>query len=233
MDTPLTSVIMPVFNGALYLRAAIESVLAQDHTRFELIIVNDGSSDGSEAIIAEFPTALAIHQGNQGVAAARNAGIARAAGSLLAFLDQDDTWTPDKLRLQSGYLEMHPELDFVLAMQRLSLAPGCSAPGWLRPEHLDAPQIGFLPGTLLARRSAFERVGGFDPQYRYGSDDADWFARAKDAGLRHAVMPEVLLNRLIHDGNRSAQVREGNRELLRIMRASIARRRGPATGDTS
>ncbi len=226
MAKPLVSVVIPIYNGERYVRGAIESVLAQDYPHFELILVNDGSTDSSARIMEDYPRATAIHQGNQGVAAARNAGIGRATGQLFALLDQDDTWTPHKLRLQVEYLEAHPEIDFVLAMQKLSLEPDSGVPSWLKPELLAEPQIGYLPGTLLVRRAAFERVGGFDSQFRFGSDDADWFTRAKDAGLRRAVMPEVLLNRLIHDGNRSALVREGNRELLRIIRASVMRQRG-------
>ena len=225
MAEPLVSVVIPIYNGERYVRGAIESVLAQDYPHFELILVNDGSGDSSARIMEDYPQAVAIHQQNQGVAAARNTGIERANGQLFALLDQDDTWTKDKLRLQVEFLEAHPEVDFVLAMQRLSLAPDCEVPSWLKPELLVEPQIGYLPGTLLVRRAAFERVGGFDPQFRFGSDDADWFTRAKDADLRRAVMPNVLLNRLIHDGNRSALVRDGNRELLRIIRASVKRQR--------
>ncbi len=109
-NNPLVSVIIPVYNGERYLAEAIGSVLAQTYTPFELIIIDDGSSDNSSGIARSFKEVRYYHQSNQGVAAARNAGISFAHGGFIAFLDQDDIWMHDKLSVQMDYLLQHPEV---------------------------------------------------------------------------------------------------------------------------
>src|ERR1043165_3045241 len=123
---PLVSVIIPVYNGARHLRAALESVFAQTYRSFEVIVVDDGSVDESAIIAQSFPEVRYIHQTNCGVAAARNHGIEAARGEFLAFLDQDDLWTPDKLRLQIEYLLSHPEIGYTLTRQKFFLDPGAT-----------------------------------------------------------------------------------------------------------
>src|SRR6476660_1471039 len=113
-EKPLVSVIIPVYNGTCYLRAALESVFAQTYRPFEVIVVDDGSLDDSGVIAQSFDDVRYIHQENQGVAAARNNGIEVARGEFLAFLDQDDLWTPEKLKLQMGHLLSDPELGYTL-----------------------------------------------------------------------------------------------------------------------
>src|SRR3982751_2380169 len=107
MELPLVSVIIPVHNGAKYLRAALESVLAQTYSPFEVIVVDDGSVDDSGVIAQSFNDVRYIHQANQGVAAARNHGIEAARGDFFAFLDQDDLWTPEKLTFEVDHLLSH------------------------------------------------------------------------------------------------------------------------------
>src|ERR1044072_1619841 len=117
----LVSVIIPVYNGGRYLRAALESVFAQTYRPIEVIVVDDGSADDSGLIAQSFPEVRHMRQQNQGVAAARNNAIAASRGEFLAFLDQDDLWTPEKLRLQIGYLLTHPELGYTLTQQKFFL----------------------------------------------------------------------------------------------------------------
>lgn len=108
-EPPLVSVVMPVYNAQATMRRSIESVLEQSHRNVELILVNDGSKDGSPAIMDDYaardPRVVAIHQANGGVAAARNRGLQAARGSHVAFLDSDDWWTPDKLALQLDHMQ--------------------------------------------------------------------------------------------------------------------------------
>src|SRR5688500_924354 len=111
---PLVSVIIPVYNGARFLRAALESVFAQTYRPIEVIVVDDGSADDSGVIAQSFPEVRYIRQENQGVAAARNNAIEAARGEFFAFLDQDDLWTPEKLRLQIEHLLDHPEVGYTL-----------------------------------------------------------------------------------------------------------------------
>ena len=151
-------------------------------------------------------------------------GIAAAVGEFLAFIDHDDTWSPQKLRVQMGYLLAHPEIGFVLARMRVYLEPGTPCPPWLKPEFLSEDQAGAVPSALLVRRSVFEQVGEFNAAYRIG-EDTDWFARAKDAEIRMVILPEVLLQRRIHAANLSHQRATGDALILRALRASLERQR--------
>lgn len=225
MGPPLVSVIMPVYNGELYLSEAIESILAQTYRSIEIIAVDDGSTDNSAQVVRKYGDVRYFYQTNQGVTAARNAGISHARGDMIAFLDQDDMWPPHKLTTQVNYMLEHPEVGFVLARQRLFIEPETKKPSWLKEETLLNNQVGYLPGTFLVRRSVFEQIGVFDLAYRIGSD-ADWIARARDAGVTMVILQEVLLDRRIHNQNQSAQVGIMHPELVKLLKASIDRRRG-------
>lgn len=224
MEPPLVSVIVPVYNGERFLACALDSVVAQEHRPIDLIVVNDGSRDGSEAIARSYTEVRLIRQPNQGVAAARNAGIAAARGDFIAFLDQDDCWTKDKLRIQVRYLQQNPRVGYVLARQKMFLEPGTVPPPWVRRELLDRDQVGYLPGAMMVRRFVFEQIGTLNPRFRSG-DDSDWFARAKDAGVPMAVLPDILLHRRIHEANLSSRTALAHAELLKAMKASIDRQR--------
>ncbi|MHB0870578.1 MAG: glycosyltransferase family A protein [Chloroflexota bacterium] len=224
MSNPLVSVVIPVHNGERYLEAALRSVEQQDYEPVEIIVVDDGSSDGSARVSWSHTGVRYLYQLNQGVAAARNWGIDVASGEFIAFLDQDDRWVPHKLSAQVGYLLGHPEVEFVLSRQRHLLEPGTPRPAWLRPRILESDQLGSPPGCWLVRRQTFDRIGRFDPSL-VNSSDTDWLTRAKDAGGPMAVLPEVLLLRRIHDSNASYQTATTRAELLRVMRRSIDRQR--------
>ncbi len=110
---PLISVIIPTYNAGHFLSDAIASVRLQAYEPLETIVVDDGSTDDTRSLMAEWPEVRYLHQPNQGASAARNAGIAAATSDLLAFLDVDDLWTPDHLRLLLPHLIADPELQFV------------------------------------------------------------------------------------------------------------------------
>jgi len=221
---PLVSAIIPVHDGARFLREALRSVLAQDYPRIEVIVVDDGSTDGSAGIAREHAGVRCLGQPNGGVASARNAGICAAQGELLAFLDQDDLWWPGKLRVQAAFLRDHPEVDCALAHQRIVLESGTPRPEWLPEGLLERNHAGYFPGTLLARRHVFDRVGLYAPEAP-PAESADWFARARDAGIRMAVLPDVLLTKRIHGANQSHDVPAVRRGVLRALKASIDRKR--------
>jgi len=223
-EHPLVSVIIPVHNGARYLRAALESVFAQTYRLFEVIVVDDGSTDDSGIIAQSFPDVRYIHQANQGVAAARNHGIEASRGEFLAFLDQDDLWTPEKLKLQINYLLSHPGVGYTLTQQQFFLDPGATLPAWFRKELLTSVHTGWVLGTLVVRRTAFEQVGNFATGYSAASD-GDWFFRAKAAGIPMEVVPELLLLKRIHGSNESAHAKEILSELRKVVKSSLDRQR--------
>jgi glycosyltransferase involved in cell wall biosynthesis len=223
-EKPLVSVVIPVYNGARYLREALESVFAQTYRPFEVIVVDDGSVDDSSLIAQSFLEVRYIRQANQGVAAARNNAIDTARGQFLAFLDQDDLWTPEKLRLQIGHLLSHPELGYTLTQQKFFLDPGAALPSWFRKELFDSVHTGWVLGTLVVRRTTFEQVGNFSAGYA-AANDSDWFFRAKAAAIPMAVVPELLLLKRIHEANESARAREVLSELRKVVKSSLDRHR--------
>ncbi|HXQ69952.1 MAG TPA: glycosyltransferase family A protein [Pyrinomonadaceae bacterium] len=224
IEQPPVSVIIPVYNGARFLRAALESVFAQTYRPFEVIVVDDGSVDDSGIIAQSFPEVRYIQQANQGVAAARNNGIEAARGDFYAFLDQDDLWKPEKLKLQIDYLQSHPETGYTLTQQQFFLEPGATLPPWFRKELLSAVHTGWVLGTLVVRRTTFEKVGNFATGYS-AANDSDWFFRAKAAEIPMAVVPELLLLKRIHEANDSGRAKEVLSELLKVVKTSLDRQR--------
>ena len=223
-EHPLVSVIIPAHNGGRYLRAALKSVFAQTYRPFEVIVVDDGSTDDSGVIAQSFPEVRYIQQANQGVATARNNGIDAAGGEFFAFLDQDDLWTPEKLRLQIAYLLNHPDVGYTLTQQQFFLDPGAIIPAWFRKELLSEVHTGWVLGTLVVRRSAFEKIGNFATGYSAASD-GDWFFRAKATEVPMAVVPELLLLKRIHGANESARAKEILSELRKVVKSSLDRQR--------
>jgi glycosyltransferase involved in cell wall biosynthesis len=223
-EHPLVSVIIPVYNGARFLRAALESVFAQTYRPIDVIVVDDGSVDDSGIIAQGFPEVRYFRQTNQGVAAARNHGIEAARGEFFAFLDQDDLWTTEKLEVQLRYLQSHPDLGYTLTHQQYFLEPGAALPAWFRKDLLSSVHTGWVLGTLVVRRAIFEQVGNFATGYS-AANDSDWFFRAKAAGIPMAVVPELLLRKRIHEANDSGRAKEVLSELLKVVKTSLDRQR--------
>ena len=221
---PLVSAIIPAHNGERYLGEAIRSVLAQDYHPLELVVVDDGSTDGSARVASGFPGVRLLRQENRGVADARNAGVRASRGAILAFLDQDDLWCPSKLRAQVRRLLGDPGLGFSLGHQRLFLEGGTPEPPWLRVSELDRPHVAYFPGALVVRREAFERVGGFRADAVPG-EGADWFLRAQELAIPKAIVPEVVLLKRIHHTNQSGDMSEARQQVLRALGRSLQRRR--------
>jgi glycosyltransferase involved in cell wall biosynthesis len=224
---PLVSVVVPVHNGERYLAECLASVFAQTWRPLEVIVVDDGSTDGSAAVAATAGPVRILSQANAGVATARNAGVAAAQADFIALLDQDDLWLPAKLAVQMQHLLDDPALDYVLTGQERFIEPGCTLPAWARPHQVDTVVGGCEPSAVLFRRAAFERVGPFDPRFIVASD-ADWFFRATDAGLRMLLLPDALLRRRLHGENNSRFTDLGNRELRQVVMESVRRKRASA-----
>jgi glycosyltransferase involved in cell wall biosynthesis len=210
------SVVIPVWNGARFLDAAVASVLAQDEPPLEVIVVDDGSDDDTPAVLARWPSVVAIRQPHQGVATARNVGCARARGELIALQDADDLWAPHKLRLQIAHLDAHPEHGYVAAHYVDFLEHGMPRPAWSSPE----PRAGAV-GNLVVRRAVWLEVGPFDPM---DPSDLDWSLRARELGIRAGVVPEVLLFRRVHGGN-ATHTSDGRAIRMRALGAALRRRR--------
>ncbi|WP_017655072.1 glycosyltransferase [Fortiea contorta] len=225
MSQPLVSVIIAVQNGEQYLNQAINSIVAQTYPNVEILVVDGKSTDQTEAIAKSYPQVRYLHQTAKGLSDAWNTGINAAKGEMIAFLDHDDYWTPNKLALQVEYLIQHPEVQSAIAHFCFILAhPDQSIPTGFKPQLLQKKLIGRIPGTLLVYKTVFDYIGQFDTNLKIASD-VDWFTRAKDQNISLVVIPEVVLYKRVHNNNLSSNALVNNQELLGILKQSIARQR--------
>jgi glycosyltransferase involved in cell wall biosynthesis len=223
---PLISIIIPVYNGAKFVREAVSNILAQQYPATEIIFVDDGSTDDSEKVIS----ALEIdhryfYQENQGPAIARNRGIKEATGDFIAFLDVDDLWPVNNLHhLMDEILEdesimvVHghaqlTEKDAVTGTYEYIGNPGESFPGFL--------------GAGLYRRDAFNRVGTFDTLFAYTGEDADWFKRASELDFNLKKLNEVTLFVRRHGDNMTGGRTLVELNTLKVFKKSLDRIRNP------
>jgi glycosyltransferase involved in cell wall biosynthesis len=245
MEGPAVSTIVPAFNAERFLGEAIESVLAQDYRPHEVVVVDDGSTDGTAEVAAAFPEVQLIRQANLGPAAARNAAIEAASGELIALLDADDLMEPDRLETQVTYLLEHPEAAAVLGRQELLIESGVDPPRWATelPAMIESvggkgmsERIPVLPDhptpSMLARRSAFEQVGPYDTSFRLG-EDVDWVIRAWECGLELAAVDDVVIRRRVHGANLTYDEAGCMRALLRMLKTRIERGRRGGTGSAA
>jgi glycosyltransferase involved in cell wall biosynthesis len=224
-DQSSVSVIIPVYNCQAYLAEAIDSVLSQTCPPGEIIVVDDGSSDDSRDVAMRYSGQVRyVHQENQGIGAARNRGVDLAAGDLLAFLDADDVWLPNKLAIQMAAFESKPDLDMVLGQVEQFVTPELSADA--RATIGDGEQVmpGYVAGTVLVKRDSFLRVGPFSTDWRVG-EFMDWYAKAREAGLRDVMLPDIVTRRRIHTSNVGIRERKSQGDYVRILKAALDRRR--------
>ena len=220
------SVIIPVYNGARYLAETLDCVFAQTMAPHEIIIVDDGSTDDSPDILRRHGDRLiVIRQENQGVAAARNTGLAHATGEAIAFLDQDDIWPAERNRIMAEALAADPAIDVVAGL--VEMRNEATAPRTLSFE-LTTAHREMLVGSLLIRRGVFERVGNFNPVVGYG-DDTDFMLRRVEEGVPTLRLDIVTLVYRFHDHNTSVDMDVTRFHMLSVFRESIRRRRQSRT----
>lgn len=180
------SVVIPCYNQARFLGEAIQSVLCQGYTDLEIIVVDDGSNDGTEEVASgyakEDPRVRLIRQENRGLAAARNRGLAEAGGWYVVFLDSDDRLVSGAVEVGVRELEAHPGCAFVSGICRKITADGSVVPGWEQFRVRDDPYLELLRScpvyvpAVMYRRSVFDAVGGFDTSYK-AAEDYDLYYR--------------------------------------------------------
>lgn len=234
---PLVTVFMPVHNAEPFVGAAIESILGQTFDDFELLVVDDGSTDRSVEVIERYmdPRVRLIRGENRGCYPARNAALAEARGSYLANQDADDLSLPDRLEKQVRYLEEHEP---VVLLGTTTL--GCDLTDSVRlpqPTHFRRDTSSSMPhlletrsvrsssaftcATMMFRKSLLERIGSYDERLCFGAD-VDFVARAATVG-KVACLPEALYVFRITPGSISGAGSRIQREILSIVSDAFAR----------
>lgn len=197
---PRVSVLIPCYNAGRYLAEALDSVLAQTYRDFEIIVVDDGSTDDSAAVAARYPQVRYFHHIHSGISVTRNLCLSKAEGEFVVFLDADDLWVPEKLAKQVAYLDSHPDcpLVFTLAENFYDGDPVVMNP---RQEQLLHANMDHYLASCCIRRELFEKYGGFREDYSHG-EDTHWVTKLWAAGvnMKHCI-PEPLYLRRIHDHN--------------------------------
>jgi glycosyltransferase involved in cell wall biosynthesis len=219
MSEPGIAVVVPVYEGERFLAAALESVRAQSRPADEVVVVDDGSTDGGAAVAVrlarDWPALRVVRRAHAGLSATLNAGIAATRGELVTFLDCDDLMVPTRLEQQAAHLAAHPGTDVVIGREEVMVEEGAVAPAWIRAERDGTPRPAMM--SLMVRRPALERVGGFDTALRV-SQDLDWMVRARVAGLRMDTLDAVLMRRRMHGDNMvyaTDDIRQGMLQVLR------------------
>lgn len=226
----MVSVVIPVYNAEPHLAEALESVFAQAERSIEVIVMDDGSTDGSARIARSYGPRVRYHyQENRGmgVSDARNRAVEMAEGQYLSFLDADDIWAEDKIRLQLKAFEDDRELDMVFGVVKQFYSSDLTAEQRSRLRYAEEVMPGYSLGTMLISRTAFERVGPFATTFRVG-EFLDWYAKATDYGLKELMLPEILLRRRIHANNMGIRARDHQNDYLHVLKASLNRRRRAA-----
>lgn len=218
------SVIIPVYNGERYIGEAIESVLAQDYSPIEIIVVDDGSTDRTAEALASYANVRCVCQSRLGASAARNNGVRCSSGDWLAFLDADDLWTRDKLKIQADALRADPHPDMVFGHVEQFYSPELAESLAGRIQFAEGSMPGYIPGAMLVRKESFLKVGFFNEAFKIG-EFIDWYTRALDCGLNSLLAREVVLKRRIHDANTGLRERDSRKDYLRVLKASLDRRR--------
>ena len=202
--SPLVSILMPVFKTAPYLREAMDSILSQTFTDFELIVLNDCSPDNAEEILDTYTDPRIVRykgEKNIGLSNILNVGLGMARGKYIARMDSDDLSMPERLQIQVDYLESHPKIDLVSAGMQLF---GARDDIWIRdgnPEKVKIEALFHSPilhASSMWRRDSFERNGLRFRQEMVPSEDYDLWTRAFGKGLKLVNLPQVLYKYRIH-----------------------------------
>ncbi len=213
---PWISVIIPVYNSEKYLAEAVDSVRAQRYAPMEIIIIDDGSTDGTAGVVRGLGDDIRyVYQANAGPAAARNHGLRLAQGEIIAFQDADDVWTEDKLTVQLTLLARHPSAGVVLGFTRLIQTDG---------QIIGDPGLITVLQAALFRRVMFDHVGLLNEDMRQ-SEDVDWYLRALERDVQIITHRDVVLFYRRHAANLTHNRRETYAHFLLALKRSLDRRR--------
>ncbi len=231
---PLISIIIPTYNVSRFINQTLESIFDQDVTDYEIIVVDDGSTDATQSVLETFKDRISYYcQENRGPAAARNVGIKMAQGKYIAFQVGDDLWPNSKLKLQIELMEKHPDVGLLSGdMQRFS-GEHVKVSSMFKKYGFDRNFFGddfyvadaykkiyiqgnYIPtGTVILRRNCLEKVGYFDESFRH-SEDLDLWLRIS-LHFRLAYSKEIWLLRRDHEINLTGDTESMNLSLIKVL----------------
>lgn len=221
---PFVSVIIPAYNCERFIVEAVESVKRQNHRPLEIIIVDDGSTDGTSAHVKNLGEDIRyVHQSNRGPAAARNKGIDMANGEVIAFLDADDYWPEHKIEIQLARMDRDPRVEVVLGRIQCS-GTLTEADRKLRFEGPDNTMININLGSGIFRKSVFDKVGAFDESLRH-YEDHDWFLRAREKNVSMVILEDITLYYRRHENSMSRRKSKKDPTMIQVLKKSLNRRR--------
>ena len=216
------SVIIPVYNGSKYLATTLDTVLAQSYPLHEIIVIDDGSTDSSPAILSGYGERLRVtRQSNRGIAATRNIGLQQASGELITFIDQDDLWPVDRTKVLVEALQADPTAQVAAGLVEILYERS-------RPvsplDNFGTAVREFYLGSLLIRKEVFDILGPLHTGLGY-ADDVDFMMRRREAKIATVYVDHVTLRYRLHEENTSGDRNVTNRHLMAALRESLQRRR--------
>lgn len=218
------SVIIPFYNRSSFLIEAIDSILIQELTDIEIIAVDDGSTDDSFEKISQIndPRIKIVRQDNAGAAVARNNGVHIAKGEYICFIDSDDLWAPDKLKLQMMEIEKDNSINMVFGQVKEFYDKSVLNDNtFTKAEKIF---VGYYAGAMLISKKDFLKVGDFQAKWRV-AEFIDWYDRAKNLGLKESVLPGIVAYRRIHKGNIDRLYRPDVKQYVAVLKEALDRRR--------
>ena len=233
---PLVTVVIPTYNSGKFVSQAVQSVLEQNCPPFEVLVVDDGSTDDTKAVLSQFNKSIKyIYKKNGGPSSARNMGINIAKGEYIAFLDADDLWVSDKLEIQLEFLESHCDIGLVFSdieqfdeekiLERACLAEQVFGPATAKQVPLHDAFVkllikNFIPtNTVMVRRECFKKTGLFDEGLRIVEDRDMWLRIA--AYFKVARIPLVQCKRRLHGSNISGDQELYTSSQIKVLEKNI------------
>jgi glycosyltransferase involved in cell wall biosynthesis len=224
---PIVTVYITCYNYGAYVDKAIQSVLSQTLQDFELIIIDDGSTDNTEQILQPYMDRIIYkYQQNGGPPVARNTGLDLATGEYIAFLDADDIWTNNKTAIQKAIFDENSGAEIVLGLykkQRFETRKD------LKGEDTE-PEFQLLLGCTMAKRDVFSKIGRLDPELFLG-DDTDWFMRAREAGIKIRVHRDLVMYQREHENNSTANKARFNFYVFKVLKKAKDRKKSIENGE--
>lgn len=219
---PTVSVIIHTYNNEKFIAETIDSVLKQTYKDYEIIVVDDGSKDGTRDALLPYMQKIRYHyKENGGIASAKNAGINLSNAEFIAFLDHDDLWVPDKLKIQMEYFDVHPQVGLVYAKytsfrddKELRTKPEKGYSGWIFKNLLSKSIV--QTSTVVVKRECLNAVGPYDESFKL-ADEYDMFLRVAKR-FQCGFVDKVLTKYRVHDMNASKNDLLFDKENLRVFK---------------